>query len=93
MNKRILFILLSGLVFLFSCNQPKQVSQIKPGQTEIEKALWNEHLNSWYPVCIDSANGGYLSNLAYDFKPMENQDKMIVTQARHLWTTSVIAKN
>ncbi len=45
-------------------------------------------LKSWYPTVIDSVYGGYLSNLDRDFVPMDEQEKMIVSQARHLWTTS-----
>ena len=92
MNKQMLIPFMSLLIFLMSCKQQKQLSQQTPGLADIEKALWDNHLNSWYPVNIDSAYGGYFSNLSHDFKPMEKQNKMIVSQARHLWTTSVIAK-
>jgi mannobiose 2-epimerase len=92
MNKQMLIPFMSLFIFLMSCKQQKQLSQQTPGLADIEKALWDDHLNRWYPACIDFAYGGYLSNLSHDFKPMEKQDKMIVSQARHLWTTSVIAK-
>src|SRR3569833_9544 len=35
--------------------------------------------------------GGYLSTFSYDFKPVGPQDKMIVTQARHIWSTAKAA--
>lgn len=46
----------------------------------------------WYPKIIDKKYGGYYSNLTYDFKLSRNQEKMIVTQARHIWTLSKAAK-
>lgn len=45
-------------------------------------------LNAYYPKVIDKKFGGYLSNLTFDLTPKENQEKMIVSQARHIWATS-----
>ena len=55
--------------------------------TEMQTVLRNE-LRQWYPCCIDSQYGGYFSDLDYAWKLFGPQDKMIVTQARHIWTTS-----
>jgi cellobiose epimerase len=45
-----------------------------------------------YPNNIDKEYGGYLSTFTYDFKPTGDQDKMVVTQARHIWSTSKAAE-
>ena len=45
----------------------------------------------YYPRDIDTVYGGYLSTFSYDFKPVGDQDKMIVTQARHIWSTAKAA--
>ena len=45
-----------------------------------------------YPNNLDREYGGYLSTFTYDFKPYGEQDKMIVTQARHIWSTSKAAQ-
>lgn len=50
--------------------------------------LQNGIITKWYPKCIDEKDGGYFSNLAYNFDVMPEQDKMIVSQARHIWATS-----
>lgn len=55
---------------------------------EMENSIQTELLNKWYPQSIDSLYGGFLSTYTYDFKPSGPQDKMIVTQARHTWTTA-----
>jgi mannobiose 2-epimerase len=55
---------------------------------EMEYSIQYELLNKWYPQCIDSAYGGFISTYTYDFKPTGSQDKFIVTQARHTWTTA-----
>ena len=49
-------------------------------------------LNKWYPQAVDGEYGGFLSTFTYDFKPTGPQDKMIVTQARHVWTTAKAAE-
>ena len=45
-------------------------------------------LDKYYPHNIDTLYGGYLSTFTYDFKPTGPQDKMIVTQSRHIWSTA-----
>ncbi len=54
----------------------------------MERSIETELLNKWYPRSVDSTDGGFLSNFTYDFKPTGTQNKMIVTQSRHIWTTS-----
>ncbi len=54
----------------------------------IEHAAKTGLLDKWYPAAIDSLHGGFLSSFTFDFKPTGDQDKMIVTQARHVWTTA-----
>ena len=49
-------------------------------------------LDKWYPLAIDNEDGGYYSEITYDFKLGEKHDKMIVTQARHIWTNSVASE-
>jgi mannobiose 2-epimerase len=49
-------------------------------------------LDSWYPLSVDTLHGGFLSSFTYDFKPTDDQRKMIVSQARHLWTNSKAAE-
>lgn len=59
---------------------------------EMDKSIKTELLNKWYPQSVDSVYGGFLSTYTYDFKPTGPQDKFIVTQARHTWTTAKAAK-
>jgi cellobiose epimerase len=54
-------------------------------------ALDNNLLQKWYPLAIDKECGGYFTNIAYDWVLEPDQDKMIVTQARHVWATAKIA--
>jgi mannobiose 2-epimerase len=55
---------------------------------EIENSLKDESLAKWYPDAMDTVDGGFLSAFTFDFKPTGDQDKMIVTQARHTWTNA-----
>ena len=59
---------------------------------EFSEALTTQLLDHWYPACIDSVHGGYLSNFAYDWTPDSVQHKMIVTQGRHMWTAAKAAE-
>ncbi len=56
------------------------------------RAAWNELLEVWYPRAIDSVYGGYLANFDSAWQLLPPLNKMIVTQARHLWTTSQAAR-
>jgi mannobiose 2-epimerase len=77
------------LILFVSCRpaQPKAVTRTELA-TSLERSIKTELLNKWYPQVIDSVYGGYLTTFTYDFKPSGTQDKMIVTQARHLWSSS-----
>src|SRR5215204_3503554 len=55
---------------------------------QMEKSIQTELLNKWYPQSVDKEQGGFLSSFTYDFKPTGSQDKMIVSQARHVWSNS-----
>ncbi|HEY3403361.1 MAG TPA: AGE family epimerase/isomerase [Ohtaekwangia sp.] len=55
---------------------------------EMDNSLRYETLEKWYPLAVDTLYGGFLSSYTHDFKPADNQDKMIVTQARHTWTNA-----
>ena len=62
---------------------------------ELSETMANhfEHdvLRKWYPLVLDTQCGGYLTNLEHDWALAPEQEKMIVTQARHIWTTSKAA--
>ncbi len=58
---------------------------------EMEASIQTELLNKWYPQSTDDIYGGYLSTYTFDFKPTGTQDKFIVTQARHIWSTAKAA--
>lgn len=52
----------------------------------VESVLREAVLDAWYPRVLDRRYGGYLSDLSASWKPAGDQDKMIVTQSRHVWT-------
>jgi len=58
---------------------------------EIENSIQHEMLNKWYPQNMDTLYSGFITTYTYDFKPTGEQDKFIVTQARHTWSTSKAA--
>ena len=88
MRKIILLPAILISVSVFSQKHPGTdtlISQLKIAAKELL-------IDKSYPNNLDTVYGGYLSAFTYDFKPQGDQDKMIVTQARHIWSTSKAAK-
>lgn len=79
-------IFLLFLIIAVSCKQESLTID-----QQIENSLRKNLLDTWYPRAVDSEYGGFLSSFTYDFKPTDDQRKMIVTQARHTWTNSKAA--
>jgi mannobiose 2-epimerase len=75
-----------------SCNSaPKPIHTYTADErqvaSEMEDVLVNKVLHIWYPKIIDSINGGFLTNFDANWKAVQPmQEKMIVTQARDIWT-------
>ena len=84
-ENRLLIVL---IFFLGSCRSSEVNQERLALADEIEHSAQTELLDKWYPAAIDSTHGGFLSAFTFDFKPAENQNKMIVSQARHVWTTA-----
>jgi len=59
---------------------------------EIDHSIRTELLNKWYPQSVDSLYGGFLTTFTYNFLPTGPQDKMIVTQARHVWSNALASR-
>src|SRR5271169_6982734 len=59
---------------------------------ELKQALLDGILRRWYPLVVDRECGGYFTNVTCDWTLPPAQEKMIVTQARHVWTASKVAE-
>lgn len=90
--KRLIFIVSMILPVIVSAQQSTVAkTSRKQIAAEMKKSVTTELLDKWYPQCIDSLYGGFISAYTYDFKPTGPQDKFVVTQARHTWTTAKAA--
>lgn len=92
MQGRYLLIFLALSLF-YACKTPPSHQQSTNSERllladTLEHLLQSNLVNVWYPAAIDTEQGGYLSTFNAQFKPVGNQDKMIVSQARHLWNNS-----
>lgn len=67
---------------------PANASKTK---VEIENIMDRYILKAWYPRVVDTTFGGFLSNFDYKWQRKTQQEKMIVTQSRHLWSLSKAA--
>ncbi|NBC64494.1 MAG: N-acylglucosamine 2-epimerase [Bacteroidetes bacterium] len=83
-----------SFLILYGCNPSGQLTESTEESVadEIQTEL-NKLTDVWYPRVIDNDHGGYLSRFAYDWQPENPQDKMIVTQSRHLWTLSKLGEH
>lgn len=93
---RIILVLLIVSI-LYSCSEgEKQNDTVSPYLSmadTLEKSLYNDIIDLWYPRIIDLDHGGYLTNFSYNWEQLPNQDKYLVYQARHVWTLSMLYKN
>jgi len=81
-------------IFSFKCYGGKTGNNAKSIQTNKDsivtelKSVLEGEFKLFYPISLDTINGGYYSDLNYKWELSGRQDKMIVTQARHIWSTS-----
>ena len=82
------------LFLILSCSGPKKKT-VDPNEkirSELSESLNKQLLEVWYPRTIDSISGGFLSDFDYKWDMKGPQNKMIVTQSRHIWTCSSVAE-
>jgi len=94
MNPKTLAVCTTIFLFLFSCSSPEKINQSADSKIlgELSEALNKGILDVWYPRTIDSVYGGFLSDFDYKWELKGQQNKMIVTQSRHVWTCSTVAE-
>jgi mannobiose 2-epimerase len=89
------------VLLLSSCSESQPAQHAGPLDTaearnaladEIEASLRDELFAAWYPRVVDAEFGGYLTQWNADWELSEDHTKMIVTQARHTWTTAKAAE-
>lgn len=56
-------------------------------KADIQQEL-DDLVDLWYPRIVDTLTGGYWTNFEFDWTKSEAQPKMLVTQARGLWTAA-----
>ncbi len=84
-------VMLLSILFFASVTISAQTTNLDTIEKQMQYAAKQGLLDEYYPRDIDTMYGGYLSTFTYDFKPTGAQDKMIVTQARHTWSTAKAA--
>ena len=87
-----LLLLISSISFAQSNSAAGSRAVRRKMADEMEYSITHELLNKWYPQCTDTLYGGFLSTYSFDFKPVGPQDKFIVTQGRHVWSTAKAAE-
>lgn len=86
-------ILLFVYIVCFSCKQKDVAIKSSPAELipKLEASL-KDLENAWYPRSVDSTNGGFWSDFDFQWQKTGKQDKMLVSQARHVWTASTLAE-
>ena len=86
-----LLILVLALCFVACRQTDPPPSHIATDREEIARQIQqvnDRELACWYPLCLDTVYGGYYSDFNYKWELQGRQNKMIVTQARHIWSVS-----
>ena len=82
------------IISLLACSQKDKTQAVESNLIlELENAANEQLLDKWYPLILDTIHGGYYSDVTFDFQLGEKHNKMIVTQARHIWTNATAADN
>lgn len=94
MNPKVLLVCTAFLWSVFSCTSSKKADEGSDQRifNELSESLNKGILDIWYPRTIDSISGGFLSDFDYKWEMNGPQNKMIVTQSRHVWTASTVAE-
>jgi mannobiose 2-epimerase len=69
-------------------NHQEQTRALKDSLAREMRQALDAEFKAWYPLSVDTRYGGFLSDFDENWKPVGDQDKMIVTQARHVWATA-----
>jgi mannobiose 2-epimerase len=78
---------------IFAAAAPGESQTIRDDVRQaLETTLQHHTIDPWYPAAIDVDSGGYFSNFDYQWNRKADQEKFIVTQARHVWTLSTLAE-
>src|SRR5690606_38017096 len=94
MKFTVLLSVLSIIVFSSCKTNEKEGKDIlsEEGLTSVlERSLKDKIVDIWYPRTIDSTHGGFFPDFSETWEKKGSQHKMIVTQARHVWTASTLA--
>lgn len=86
----VLFICAASFEFIYAkagINSDKIETNKDSIKTELRNTLDNE-FKLFYPLALDTVYGGYFSDINYKWQLEGSQDKMIVTQARHVWANA-----
>jgi cellobiose epimerase len=90
MKNRLIFILIIIFIFTFFLFPQAHPTQYPPRDTicnELQRLLKDE-FTKFFPLVIDTAYGGYFSDINYKWELDGSQNKMIVTQARYVWSAA-----
>lgn len=94
MKSHILFFVLFMIIFSSCKTSEKEEKGIQPEEnltSVLEESLKSKIVDVWYPKTIDSIHGGFFPDFNARWEKKGSQHKMIVTQARHVWTASTLA--
>lgn len=92
-----LFNVLPLLGLLSVCIAPNAMSSecsmetMKTNRDTVAKEMrreLDEEFRLWYPLSIDTVNGGFFSDINYKWELEGIQNKFVVSQARHVWSTA-----
>jgi mannobiose 2-epimerase len=59
---------------------------------ELDAYLWKHVLAPRFPRCVDEEHGGFHTNYARDWSPLDDRSRFVVYEARATWTAATVAR-
>ena len=84
--KTVFVALLISVIAVSGCKSPRANDKYLGVKISDIDTTLGDLLHHFYPRIVDTIHGGYWTNFEYDWTLSKDQDKMLVTQARGLWT-------
>lgn len=83
-----LVVIIGGVGLACQGSEEDETAARRTALADTMQASLTPLLETWYPRVVDSVHGGFVSTFGPQWESTGPHNKMIVTQARHVWTAS-----
>lgn len=88
---RLHFLLLASIIWFGPIATAKPMSRMQL-QEQVHQQMM-DHLNQWYPRCMDQQNGGFHATYADDWTALPDESRGLVFQSRMTWVAAMAVEH